>query len=115
MRYNFIEIGTSDFDTLIENCSNECGLSVEPIKYYIDRLPDKPNVKKLQVAISDVDGYMDVYYISDDKIIEYNLPWWVRGSNSVNRPHPFAIKEMGEELYNQLVSDIIQENHVAFE
>ena len=36
--YDFIEIGTSDFDTLIESSDdNVVGLSIEPIKYYLDR------------------------------------------------------------------------------
>jgi len=102
--YDFIEIGTSDFDTLIElSDDNTFGLSIEPIRYYLDRLPNKKNVKKLQVAISDNDGHLDIYYIPDDKIQEHSLPWWVRGSNSINHPHPFTIKEIGEELYNSIV------------
>ena len=102
--YDFIEIGTSDFDTLIESSDdNMVGLSIEPIKYYLDRLPNKKNVKKIQLAVSDVDGDIDIYYIPDEKIKEHDLKWWIRGSNSVNRPHPFAIKELGEELYNSIV------------
>jgi autotransporter strand-loop-strand O-heptosyltransferase len=103
--YDFIEIGTSDFDTLIETSNdNTVGISIEPIKYYINRLPDKPNVIKVQSALSTTDGEVDVYYIEDSKIEVNNLPWWVRGSNSINNPHPFAIKELGEELYNSLVT-----------
>ena len=103
--YDFIEIGTSDFDTLIESSNNESvGISIEPIKYYIDRLPNKSNVIKVQAALSTTDGEVDVYYIEDSKIDENNLPWWVRGSNSINNPHPFAINELGEELYNSLVT-----------
>jgi hypothetical protein len=45
--YDFIEIGTSDFDTLIETSDDKTvGLSIEPIKYYLDRLPERKNVKK---------------------------------------------------------------------
>jgi mannosyltransferase OCH1-like enzyme len=103
--YDFIEIGTSDFDTLIETSNDDTiGISIEPIKYYINRLPNKQNVIKVQSALSTTDGEVDVYYIDDWKIEENNLPWWVRGSNSINNPHPFAIKELGEELYNSLVT-----------
>ena len=43
--FDFIEIGTSDFDTLIEDASESTrGISIEPIKYYLDRLPNKENV-----------------------------------------------------------------------
>lgn len=103
--YDFIEIGTSDFDTLIEEANHLTkGISIEPIKYYLDKLPNKFNVKKIQAAMSDKEGSIDIYYIEDKHIDTHNLPWWVRGSNSVNNPHPFAIKEIGEELYNELVT-----------
>jgi autotransporter strand-loop-strand O-heptosyltransferase len=103
--YDFIEIGTSDFDTLIETANDDTvGISIEPIKYYIDKLQNKKNTFKVRAALSTTDGEVDVYYIEDSKIEENNLPWWVRGSNSINNPHPFAIKELGEELYNSLVT-----------
>ena len=48
MNYDFIEVGTSDFDTLIQDATDNCiGLCIEPIKFYLDRLPNKPNVKKI--------------------------------------------------------------------
>ena len=104
MNYNFIEIGTSDFDTLIQHCpQNAIGLSIEPLKYYLDRLPNKPNVTKIQAAVSDKEGFLDIYYIPDEIIAVNSLPWWVRGSNSVNHPHLFTIQQLGETVYNSLV------------
>ena len=45
--YDFIEIGTSDFDTLIETSNDDTvGISIEPINYYINRLPNKKNIVK---------------------------------------------------------------------
>jgi SAM-dependent methyltransferase len=103
--FDFIEIGTSDFWTLIEESNEDTvGISIEPIGYYLDRLPDKPNVIKLKSAVSSSDGECDVYYIEDSKIQENSLQWWVRGSNSINGPHPIVLKDIGEELYNKLVT-----------
>lgn len=103
--FDFIEIGTSDFDTLIEVSDDRTvGLSIEPIKYYLDRLPNKENIKKLNVAVSDEDGFIEIYYIPDEKIVEHNLKWWVRGSNSIGKPHPFTVQEYGEEFYNSVVT-----------
>jgi hypothetical protein len=47
--YDFIEIGTSDFDTEIEKKDNKIGISIEPIKYYLDRVTNKPNCIKLNI------------------------------------------------------------------
>ena len=42
MYFDFVEIGTSDFDTLIAAADqNTIGLSIEPIREYLDRLPSK--------------------------------------------------------------------------
>jgi hypothetical protein len=91
--FDFIEIGTSDFETLIQSCGNEeIGMSVEPVKYYLDALPNRENVRKIHAGISDIDGYIDVFYVHPDDIRKYNLISWVRGCNSVGRPHPTVQK-----------------------
>ena len=90
MRYNFVEIGTSNFDTLIEQASDETiGISIEPVKYYLNQLPDKPNVKKLNYAISAEEELeiARVYYVPEDIIKNKNLPDWLKGCNSINDFH----------------------------
>lgn len=86
--YSFIEIGTSNFDTLIQKSTLESGISVEPIKYYIDCLPSKPNVKKLNIAISDKKSKVNIYYIPESVILEHNLPDWFKGCNTIDDYHP---------------------------
>ena len=103
--YDFIEIGTANFDTLLEKADNNVnGLSVEPLTFYLDQLPDKENVIKVNAAISDKDTDVDVYYIDQAKIEELKLPDFISGSNSINQPHQFTVSVIGEELYNNLVT-----------
>jgi len=90
MHYDFIEIGTSDFDTLIETANDDTvGISVEPLKCYLDNLPNPKNVKKINCAISadNSQGYVDVYYIPDEIVKKNNLIWWVKGCNKVGYYH----------------------------
>lgn len=94
MHYDFIEIGTSDFNTLIQKENPGIGLSVEPLKIYLDALPDKEGVIKVNCAISDFDGVVDVYWIDPQDIKVHNLPDWLRGCNSIIKPHPTAIAEL---------------------
>jgi len=107
--YDFIEIGTSDFDTLIQTCSDESiGLSIEPLQIYLDRLPNKPNVKKITKAISELDSEIDIYYIPLENIWKHNLPIWVKGCNSVSKPHNYARTKLGEDFYDSIVAvDIV--------
>jgi hypothetical protein len=89
---DFIEIGTSDFNTLLESClDTQKGMSVEPLKLYLDNLPDKPNVQKINAAIVDNNlvSSVDVYYIDPKIINEQGLEWWMKGCNSIEKPHPF--------------------------
>lgn len=90
--YDFIEIGTSNFDTLIELADdNTRGISVDAVKYYTDQLPDKLNCKKINVGISNVNSTLDVYYIPEHIIEENNLPKWFKGCNTINTYHPLHI------------------------
>ena len=82
MNYDFIEVGTSDFETHIQNARDETvGLSIEPIQYYLDRLPNKENVEKLNCAVSfdGKPGRDKVYYIPHETIIRQGIPHWIRG------------------------------------
>jgi len=103
--YDFIEIGTSNFHALIMDCSDDTvGLSIEPLQKYLDDLPNKPNVTKIAAAISDQDGEIDIYNIPLVNIHKHNLPKWVKGTNSVSKPHEYARQQLGEELYDSIVS-----------
>ena len=91
---DFVEIGTSNFFTCIQECGeNDKGLSIEPISYYLNSLPNKWNVRKINCAVSldGTEGEIDMYYIPESVIIEHNLPLYLKGCNSVNEPHPLTI------------------------
>jgi FkbM family methyltransferase len=93
MRYDFIEIGTSDFDTELQKSDdNTMGISIEPIKFYLDRLPNKKNVLKINAAVSNYNGSIDVFYVSDETIQKFGLPDYVKGQNSIGSPHPEVLK-----------------------
>lgn len=88
--YDFIEIGTSDFNTIVEKCPEDAvGLCVEPIKKYLDSLPSKKNVKKINCAISfdGSNGEVDVFYIKDNVLKENKLSHRMKGCNSINDYH----------------------------
>lgn len=102
MNYDFIEIGTSDFDTLLEKNTNQLGISIEPIKLYLDNLPDKPTVIKLNCAISDIDGVIDVYWLDPIYILNNNLPYFLRGCNSINEKHPTVVSVLSQSEYSHI-------------
>ena len=90
MKYDFVEIGTSNFDTLIESADADTrGISVEPIQYYLDALPDRPGVTKLKCAVSrnNKSEILEVYYVPEHVIQEQGLPDWLRGCNSIGDYH----------------------------
>ena len=85
--YDFIEIGTSDFNTEIEKKDNKVGISIEPIKYYLDKIPSKQNCIKQNLGISNYNGKCVVNYLSEETINKYKFPKWVRGCNTINSYH----------------------------
>jgi len=91
LKYNFVEIGTCHFETLIESADdNTIGLSIEPLKYYLDMLPNRTNVKKLNCAVSRNNQHeqLEIYYIPQSVIVANKLPDWFQGCNSVGNYHP---------------------------
>lgn len=90
VHYDFVEIGTANFATLIEQATpTTVGISVEPIRHYLDQLPSPPGVCKLPVAISRTGQFGDalVYYVPETVIRERGLPSWLVGCNSVGAMH----------------------------
>lgn len=92
MKYDFVEIGTSYFGTIVEHCDeNAIGICVEPIKDYLDMLPNKPNVRKINCGINFDNSNSDVviHYVPK-QVLEDNgiTDWWVSGCNSTNDYHP---------------------------
>jgi hypothetical protein len=91
--YDFIEIGTCDFDTeLHRSDGTRLGISVEPVKGYLDALPNIPGVTKVHAAISNTNGYTDMYSVIPEAIERLALPEWVRGCSSIHKPHPRVVE-----------------------
>lgn len=101
MHLDFLEIGTANFRTLIQEAKDtDVGISVEPLDFYLNELPDKPNVKKINVAITHDRKEDDIiiYYIPQHVIREHNLKEWLRGCNKIGEPHP-TVMSLGYKKY----------------
>ena len=109
MRYDFIEIGTSDFATEIQKAAGRRGLSVEPMAEYLEALPAPATVQKACCAISDTDGKSDMYYVSTADIATHGLPKWVRGCNKLGAPHPTVARYLAK---NGLPASLITKREV---
>lgn len=119
MDYDFIEIGTSNHETLIEVATDTMiGLSVEPVKKYLDMLPDKPNVRKINAAITSgrTSESVDLYYIPDEVVDEHGWPQWLKGCNCINSYHgqhygrTEYVKTMRVPLLN--IDELLTQNNV---
>lgn len=97
MFLDFIEIGTSDFNTLIQSAGPATrGLSIDPISIYLDRLPARPHCKKINAAISNREGTVNAYFIPPQTLAKHRLPNWLRGCNSIGAPHPTVHKQLAK-------------------
>lgn len=89
LHLDFLEVGSSDFNTMMESCKDsEIGMVIEPIKVYLDNLPNKKNVIKVNAALLFGDSEpVPIYYIKPEVIEKHGLFDWMRGCNSVGSPH----------------------------
>jgi Methyltransferase FkbM domain len=93
MNYDFVEIGTANFGTAIEEVDDTIvGLAMDPLQNYLDMLPNPKNVTKVCGALVSSATYektpeMEVFYVPHDDIVKNNLDWWLAGCNSIGHPH----------------------------
>lgn len=114
INYDFVEIGTSDFETLIEDADdNTVGLSIEPIQAYLDRLPNKQNVTKVCAAVSPFGSNEDIviHYVPPDVIDQRQYDKWLKGCNKIGEIHPHLLNPPGlkDDLMKLLVSENVKQ------
>lgn len=101
--FDFVEIGTSNFNTLIERANTRMrGLSVEPMVQYLTELPVCPKCIKENSAISSERGILPLYFVPPRVIHEHGLPLWVGGCNSLGTPHAGLREWLGATRYDEL-------------
>jgi FkbM family methyltransferase len=106
MHYDFVDIGTCDFDTSLDYINDASViLLVEPLTYYLDKLPDLPNVVKDNVGVSDRAGVVKIYYLPEYIIEAYNLPHYLSGCSKVGTRHPTTDRVLQE---HNLSLDLVQ-------
>lgn len=108
--YNFIEIGTSNFRTLVQKEADDTtvGISVEPISYYLNQLPNRKNTIKENVAISfeNLERDVKIFYIPENIIIEQGMPRWMKGCNSLHKYHP---NHLSADVKKFVVEEVVKE------
>ena len=106
MKFDFVEIGTSDFDTNLNiKKPNEKILLVEPISDYLGKLPEGRNIVKAHFSISDKNGEEKMFYVKEAIIKKYGFPDWIRGCNSLGKKHVTVVRLLKEwKLPKDLIS-----------
>ena len=118
--YDFIEIGTSNFNTIVEECPEDSvGLCVEPMKHYLNQLPEKKNVTKACYAIKGVGEKQKskIHFIPEETIDRLNLPSWLKGCNTIGMASPHFARHEGvietEEVDVISVQDLFEKYSVS--
>ncbi len=95
--FDYVEIGTCDFDIgsgTIEN--NKKYLLVEPLKNYLDKIPNSKNIIKKNAAVGSAKAELKIFYVNEENIKKYNLPFWVRGCNKIGERHPTVLNLLND-------------------
>lgn len=84
----YLEIGTSDFDTLNDKFADRDdwrGVSVEAVPEYFNRLRKHPKNTYVN-AICSIDSAdpVEFHYVPSEVIASHNLPQWLRGCGSMS-------------------------------
>lgn len=63
MKYDYIEIGISNTENLCQKYPDGIGITIEPLKFYFDRIKTSTNHVKLNISISDDNGKVAIFYV----------------------------------------------------
>lgn len=106
--YDFIEIGTCNFNTLLEKAApGSLGISVEPVKQYLDQLPEHDTVIKVNAAVTHEKNQptASVVYVPEEDIDRLEpTRGWLKGCNCINDIHPLIKKY---NLSDHTVKDVV--------
>jgi hypothetical protein len=112
MRFDFVDIGTCDFNTSADEVVKNDRVKVlliEPLNFYLDRLPVHDNILKSNIAIGNQRGVASVFYLEEQTILEHNLPDWLKGCSTLGRPHWLAIDNLNQK---GLSHDLIKQQQI---
>jgi Methyltransferase FkbM domain len=108
MKFDYVDIGTCDFETSVDLLKpGELGLFVEPLFYYLRRLPDDTGIIKAPLAVSNFNGYDYMNYIPESEILSRQLPSWVRGCNSFKQPHTLLAQQFPDIPQHRVLVPVV--------
>lgn len=115
MHFDYVDIGTCNFDTSFDHSDRPQDYSflfVDPLDFYLNHYKEYSNVTLECAAISNRKGKCSVYYVPEELCDKYNLPWYVKGCNSIDKRHPTVervLKEMNLDLniIHEKIVDVI--------
>ena len=104
---NFLEIGTSDFNSLSQSYAPP-GVSVEALQCYQERLfrhkNRPPGIKLVNAAAIGnhelLTGLTNLtfFYVNPDEMKEHHLPPWFRGMGSIHKMQPELKQQLTKRL-----------------
>jgi hypothetical protein len=104
MFYDYIDIGTSNFDTSLDiSTDTDMIILVEPIKRFLDELPDGENIIKVNCAIGSKSSTDVIYSVRPG----CPVPEYLLGCNQIGKIHPLIKEEINSQGIQ--LSDVISE------
>jgi hypothetical protein len=95
--FDYVEIGAGDFDTILQRADrlNLRGITVEPVRYYLDRLPNVEGCRKVRAAVGKASGEAIIHFVDPRVMADCEqLPDWLRGCSRIGEPHPLALEQL---------------------
>jgi hypothetical protein len=81
----------------------QAGLSVDAISVYINRLPDVPGLERVHAAVVGWEPHNEsivTWFVTPQDLADNwektHVPPWLRGCNTVGRPNPQVLEELGK-------------------
>jgi len=89
----------------------QCTTPARPqaLKFYQDQLPNPVGVTKVNAAVVGeglTASTLKFFFIHPDDIQRHGLPDWLKGCNSVLKPHPLGVEQLAKRSLQQLMRSV---------
>lgn len=109
MKYDYIEIGISDGLNLCQKYPDKLGITIEPLKFYFDKIELSPNNTKINISLSDLVGKVAIFYVDPISFHQENFGTNIKITYGVKKPPSYIVEHLTNiDKLDQLKTTVVE-------
>jgi hypothetical protein len=109
LKYDYIEIGISYGLNLCQKYPDKLGITIEPLKFYFDKIELSPNNTKINISLSDLVGKVAIFYVDPISFHQENFGTNIKITYGVKNPPSYIVEHLTNiDKLDQLKTTVVE-------